>query len=96
MHELFDGIEIDTLRSRRTEGRGHIYFQYNDKIKSQKPHELGFEILSNGNNAVMPPSIHASGDVYHWIDESIPVNPMPEELINRINGLVEKKKKIIE
>lgn len=93
-NELFSGINIDTLRSRRTSGRGHVYFKYTDAIKSQKHHDLGFEVLSDGNNAVLPPSIHVSGDVYTWIDNTIPVSEMPEQLITNINNLVSTKKRV--
>jgi len=92
--ELFQDVNAETLRSKRTDGRGHIFFQYTDKLKSQKHHEMGFEILSKGNNAVLPPSIHTSGDEYHWIDSSIPVAPFPEQLLLNITGLVDRKKRV--
>lgn len=62
--------------SRRTVGRGHIFFVYDPELKSQKHHLLGIEILSDGSNAVLPPSIHASGDVYRWWGDA-PVAKMP-------------------
>jgi len=93
-HEIFDGIDVETIRSRRTKGRGHIFFKYTDKIKSQKHHDLGFEILSTGSNAVLTPSIHASGDIYSWIDPDIKVAEFPDELINHIDSLVARKKYI--
>ncbi len=92
--ELLHNIEVDTLRSKRTTGRGHIFFQYTDKLKSQKHHDLGFEVLSDGNNAALSPSVHVSGDVYDWIDSSIPVAPFPKQLISNINKLVERKKRV--
>ena len=92
--ELLQNIQVETLRSKRTTGRGHIFFQYTDKLKSQKHHDLGFEVLSDGNNAVLTPSIHVSGDVYNWIDSTIPVASFPDELISNINKLVERKKRV--
>ena len=92
--ELLQNIQVETLRSKRTTGRGHIFFQYTDKLKSQKHHDLGFEILSDGNNAVLSPSVHVSGDVYNWIDSSISIAPFPDELISNINKLVERKKRV--
>lgn len=56
----------NTLRAGRTTGRGHIYFKYTDEIKAQKLHDFGVEVLSDGNNAVMPPSKHQSGELYKW------------------------------
>jgi hypothetical protein len=79
--------DFNTLRSKRTEGRGHIYFNYNTKLKSQKHHDLGIEILNDGNNAVMPPSIHVSGDVYQWINPDIDIIDVPDELENALLNL---------
>ena len=93
-HEMFDGIDVETLRAQRTTGRGHIFFKYTDKVKSQKHHDLGFEILSNGNNAVLTPSIHVSGDVYSWINPDAEVAEFPLELIDRIDNLVTQKKHV--
>lgn len=75
-HELFrDGVfgDIDpnTLRSKRTDGRGHLYSELLD-LPSQKHHLLGIEILNDGSNAVLPPSVHASGDLYRWNDINAP------------------------
>jgi len=92
--ELFKNVDDETLRSRRTTGRGHIFFQYTDQLKSQKHHDLGFEILSDGNNAVLSPSVHIDGDVYKWIDPAIKISQFPETLISNINTLVEKKKRV--
>ncbi len=82
--ELFNGFEIDTLRSARTQGRGHIYLKYNPELPASKHHDLGIEILNDGSNAVIPPSIHVSGDVYRWIKPDAPIIEMPKELEKRI------------
>jgi len=67
-------FDIDkTLISGRTTGRGHIYFKYEPELKNLKLHELGIEILSDGSNAVMPPSTHHSGDKYKWRQEQEPL-----------------------
>lgn len=92
--DLLDGVMVDTLRSQRTKGRGHIFFKYTDELKSQKHHDMGFEVLSVGNNAVLPPSIHQHGDVYKWIDPDIDVAEFPTQLIKNINSLVEQKKRV--
>jgi hypothetical protein len=85
--ELFNGFELDTLRSARTKGRGHIYFKYNPNLPSSKHHDLGIEILSDGSNAVLPPSIHASGDVYGWINPNAPIIEIPKALENNLKNL---------
>jgi len=60
------GKGINTLKSSRAEGRGHIYFKYNPNIKPSKHHYLGIEIIGDGGNIVIPPSIHPSGQAYKW------------------------------
>ncbi len=69
-----------TLRSQRTEGREHVHYSHNRNIPSQKHHDLGIEILSDGSNAVLPPSVHQSGDVYRWLNPDIPITAMPNEV----------------
>ncbi len=83
-NELLNGFDIDTLKSSRTRGRGHIYFKYNPNLPASKHHDLGIEILNDGSNAVLPPSIHPSGDVYKWLNHNAPIIPMPAELEKRL------------
>lgn len=91
MNELFEGFDpTQWLMSNRTEGRGHTYFKYTSEIKSQKHHELGIEILSNGCNAVLPPSKHQSGTEYKFNWEPMTSDDIPEmpvELIERLRIL---------
>lgn len=82
--ELFNGFEINTPKSQRTEGRGHLYFAYNSNLPSQKHRDLGIEILNDGSNIVLPPSVHSSGDVYRWVNPEAPLIKMPEELEKRL------------
>lgn len=86
--EMFKGItELNTLRSRRTEGRGHIYFKYNPNLPASKHHNLGIEVMSDGNNIVIPPSIHPSGDVYKWNDINAPIIEMPKLIEDNLKTL---------
>jgi len=94
MDELFNGFEIETLRSRRTTGRGHIYFIYNPNLPAKKHHVLGIEILSDGSNAVLPPSIHTSGNLYKWNNPDTQIIEMPVTLVENLNKLVEREKKL--
>ncbi len=82
--DLFNGFELDTLKSGRTKGRGHIYFRYNPNLAASKHHDMGIEILNDGSNAVLPPSVHASGDIYKWNNPDAPIIPMPAELEKRL------------
>jgi len=100
-HNLFWGsITKDlgalTLQSHRTEGRGHVYFKYNPELKSQKHHLLGIEVLSNGSNAVLPPSQHVSGDLYTWVNPDIPVVDVPPILLERLNFLFQAEQNLVQ
>ncbi len=86
----------DTLMSNRTSGRGHIYFEYSDHLPSKKLHEFGIEVLSDGNNAVLPPSVHAQGQTYHWKDASKTPSPIPKITIKNISLLKSLSQKIKE
>lgn len=92
--ELLSGIEIETLMSSRIPGRGHIYFRYTEKIHAQKHHILGVEILSDGSNAVLPPSTHESGEKYKWNNPDAPIIEMPATINNNFTKLFEKEKKL--
>ena len=56
----------NTLKAGRISGRGHVYFKFTDKLKNCKIHEFGIEILSEGSQVVVPPSIHKEGQQYKW------------------------------
>lgn len=89
------------VKSNRTNEhrRGHIFFKYDPALRSQKHHLLGLEILSDGNNCVLPPSIHYSGGVYQWQPGGpgpARVPEMPDELKNRILELFKVEIKLKE
>jgi len=90
--DIFDGV--DTLRSARTTGRSHVYFKYNPRLPASKHHDLGIEVLAAGNNAVMPPSTHESGDVYAWADPDAPLATMPEEIEVKLTNLFNREKEL--
>lgn len=65
-------------------GRGFHVYGVAEGVRS-RPVEHG-EIRSNGNYVVAPPSLHASGSRYRWINPLPPVNaselpPFPESLL---------------
>lgn len=90
--DIFNGV--DTLRSSRTAGRSHVYFMYTPRLKATKHHNLGIEILSNGSNAVLPPSTHESGDTYKWNNPEAPLTEMPEEIEVKLLNLFEREKEL--
>lgn len=85
--DLLSGLDINTLKSQRTKDRCHLFFRHNPNLPAQKHHNLGIEVLSDGSNVVLPPSIHASGDVYKWANPDAPIMEMPKELEKRLKEL---------
>ncbi len=88
-------LGLFTLESQRTEGRGHSYFVYSSELKNKKSHILGIEILSDGSNAVLPPSKHASGETYRWLNPDAPLSPMPPILMERLNLLFKAEENLV-
>jgi len=86
-NENFWETWMKTMVSKRTFERGHIFYKYDPEIKSQKHHLLGIEVLSDGSNAVIPPSIHKSGDVYKWIGAATQAIEMPDDVKERLLSL---------
>lgn len=90
--DIFNGV--DTLRSSRTAGRGHVYFKYNPRLKASKHHNLGIEVLATGNNVILPPSVHEAGGVYKWDDPDAPLAEMPEEIEVKLINLFKREKEL--
>ncbi len=94
--ELLWGVELKTLISGHRKGRGHILFQHEDDMFSDKHHFIGIEYFGNnaegaGGNLVLPPSIHYSGEVYKWKDANAPLMKMPEKLKENIRSLFRRE-----
>lgn len=69
-----------------TGGGGHhyIFSAPDDKGYDCKP-VPGIEIKSNGGLIVISPSVHISGRNYQWEDDTVPIAPAPQWLINLID-----------
>lgn len=63
-----------------TGGRGfHMYFARPETpIRKPRRFPRGIDILQDGVLAVVPPSMHLSGDIYHWIEPPQPGQPLPQ------------------
>jgi hypothetical protein len=78
-----------TLRAGRVTGRGHAYFRYTEKMSAQKLREFGIELLTSGNQVVVPPSVHREGQQYKWIFpegsdlETFELPELPDAVIER-------------
>jgi len=88
--DIFAGVK--TLRSTRTTGRGHVFFKFHPRLKASKHHNLGIEVLSTGNNVILPPSRHISGDDYGWVDQEDDVVDIPDEVVVKLNNLFQREK----
>ena len=84
--------DVKTLRSIRTTDRGHVFFKFHPRLKASKHHNLGIEVLSTGNNVILPPSRHVSGDDYKWVDQEDDVVEMPDEVVVKLNNLFQREK----
>jgi hypothetical protein len=89
-----------TLRAGRITGRGHVYFKFTDKIGNWKVHEFGIEILGEGNQVVVPPSVHREGQKYKWqlpegaYLETFELPELPDQVIEIIKQLKKLDEKI--
>ncbi len=98
INDLLNGIDTTTLvMSSRTPERGHFYFRYTPELKNVKKHFIGFEVLNDGSNAVLPPSNHYSGTSYKMNKVVTSLNDFPEmpvTLIKRIKELIKTSDKL--
>lgn len=84
--------DIDTPMVRTPNGGLHLYFKYNKSLLStsklllrkQKPIRIGWDILNDNRQAVLPPSIGERGKKYKWL-----VHPSTTELIAMPNWLLD-------
>lgn len=53
-------------------GKRHLYVQTHTPTKKFKIKELGIDIQAQGSIIIVPPSIHPSGGIYHFINQSLP------------------------
>lgn len=49
-------------------GGKHYYFKYIDGVHNSVNHKVAVDIRGDGGFAVLPPSVHASGKQYEWVD----------------------------
>jgi hypothetical protein len=66
---ILDALPPSPVRKRGQKGETR-FFKYSGE-KSQKFHNKGFEILSDGNQTVLPPSLHPDGMRYHWLNDDL-------------------------
>lgn len=79
---------LETLGVKTYRG-SHLYFECPDGVEvrcSVKKIAKGIDVRGVGGYAVIPPSVHSSGEAYRWLnDESdAPIAPAPDWLVKKI------------
>jgi hypothetical protein len=70
LHELQrpGGTFVETIESLTGEGRRHLYFAHpGDITPTRIGMAPGVDLRGDGDYVVAPPSLHATGESYHWI-----------------------------
>lgn len=94
IEEIFKGTDIKPLNSKHADNRGHIYFKYNSNLEATKHHDLSIEVMGNGNNVVVAPSIHKSGEVYRWSDQTLQIQDMPKQIEDNLKSLFKTEQEL--
>lgn len=75
---------LPSARAVRTGGGGfHFYYKWEKGIESRTRVVDLTDIRGTGGFVVAPPSIHASGKKYAWVDETVEIGEFPKELIEK-------------
>lgn len=77
-------------RTGRDGGGRQFVFEYPTGVtlgNSSKAFPAGVDVRGEGGQFVAPPSIHESGRVYAWVDESVPVSPLPGWILKRLGSV---------
>jgi hypothetical protein len=83
---ILDALPPSPVRKRGAKGETR-FFKYNGE-KNQKFRTKGYEILSDGNQTVIPPTLHPEGMNYQWLGKdllSYGVEDLPELVIGEVN-----------
>lgn len=68
-------------------GRGsHLYFEHPGRKVFSRSGKLapGLDVKGDGGSSMLPPSRHASGAVYRWLDEAVPIAAAPAWLVEAV------------
>lgn len=72
-----EGLNLPATLCSRTGGGGqHIFYKWNSELIGAKVGiKAGIDIRSEASYVVLPPSLHASGNTYEWINDDEPADP---------------------
>lgn len=85
-----DPLCVDTLISRTGGGGLHLVFEGSIPNTTSKIGK-GIDSKGRGGYIVAPPSVHESGNVYRWEDDTAKPEPLPDFWRVRLNGHGETK-----
>jgi archaellum biogenesis ATPase FlaH len=76
--------EVKTPIAKTGGGGYHIYFNFNENIKTQVNLIKGLDTRGQGGYVVLPPSLHHSGKYYEWVRSPLdtPLADLPQELLS--------------
>ena len=78
-------------------GGYHFYFQYPGPDLGNRTGVLpGVDFKTDGGFIVAPPSIHACGNPYEWVEKSAPPVPIPEWLLDLLKTKPAKSAPVID
>ena len=87
LEELVKRFSLPDTAMVRTGSAGwHLYFTYQGELKNSAG-KLGTGIDTRGTNGyvVAPPSLHASGNYYAWVNQ-LPPTPLPQSLLDALSS----------
>lgn len=77
-----------TVNTGRTDGGEHRYYRPPSgvEIRNDQSGKIGahIDVRGKGGFVVCPPSVHASGNLYHFIDPSAPIADLPGWVVERL------------
>ena len=93
IHWVKKNLPVTTVANRTNKGF-HYIFRYTPGLKNRVRAASEIDIRSDGGYIVVPPSIHQSGHIYHWVfrqdfdEESAWENleEIPENIKQELNG----------
>lgn len=91
--ESMERLRPNPTRTVITANGIHLYYRYPAGARiptSQSSVGKGIDVRSDHRFIVAPPSLHASGHVYRWEDETVPIAEMDEHLVRAVERGVPK------
>lgn len=82
-------LNLPATRMVKTGGGVHYYYTIPAGMVLPSTYNgfFGHSILAEKGSVVAPPSLHANGQRYQWVDEHVPIAAFPEWAIRHVQGL---------